>query len=534
MSVPYFPQILPANTVVGRLASAGATEAVPLANLAAAVLAILAGEVVPGPGAPTTFTFSASTGDADPGDGIMRLNNAAPASATFAYLDDENSGAVDLTDWYAVFAAGGYLTIYDRTTPTTKFAIYSVDAAITDATGYVKVPITYVDGGGTFDADAEIVVSYLPPGQTGATAPNGGAVYTFSTTTTDADPGSGIMRFNNAALASVTEAYLDNNNAGGNDISDYLDYFDDAGDATQRGVVLFYDNAAPDENFAYFAVTGSVTDGTGYRKLALTHINSAGTFANGAELSVVFQPRGPAGAGVAGPVSSTDNAVARWDGTGGSTLQNSTEVTIDDTSNLFVGAADRASQVLISLRAAAGQLRRFIWRTGDVFRWTLVVDGTAEGGSNAGSDWSLVAYNDAGSAIHTAISVVRSTGYTTFIQAYEGTKRLLSVAGGLTLEGGFAGTSQNLGTITSGTVTPVFTTNNIYRYVNNGAHTLAPPTGEGTMVIDILNAASAGAITTSGFTKVTGSFTTTNTDRFRCYIDVINSVSHLNIVKIVG
>lgn len=40
MAVPYFPQTLPANTLVGRLGSTGPTEAIPLSTLAAAVLDI--------------------------------------------------------------------------------------------------------------------------------------------------------------------------------------------------------------------------------------------------------------------------------------------------------------------------------------------------------------------------------------------------------------------------------------------------------------------------------------------------------------
>lgn len=72
--------------------------------------------------------------------------------------------------------------------------------------------------------------------------------------------------------------------------------------------------------------------------------------------------------------------------------------------------------------------------------------------------------------------------------------------------------------------------------VNGGAHTLAPPSvGTGnalSMVIQYTNNASAGTITTSGFTKVSGSFTTTNGDDFLCYITVINGFSHLNVVAL--
>lgn len=98
---------------------------------------------------------------------------------------------------------------------------------------------------------------------------------------------------------------------------------------------------------------------------------------------------------------------------------------------------------------------------------------------------------------------------------------------------GAIATAGNLGTISSGTVTPLATTNgNFNYYTNNGAHTLAPPAGVCTMVIEIVNGASAGAITTSGFTKVTGdSLTTTNGHKFMCYITK-NQSSLLSVVAL--
>jgi len=52
------------------------------------------------------------------------------------------------------------------------------------------------------------------------------------------------------------------------------------------------------------------------------------------------------------------------------------------------------------------------------------------------------------------------------------------------------------------------------------------------MVIEVTNGASAGAITTSGFTFVTGdSFTTTNGDKFMCYITK-NQSSLLSVVAL--
>jgi hypothetical protein len=53
------------------------------------------------------------------------------------------------------------------------------------------------------------------------------------------------------------------------------------------------------------------------------------------------------------------------------------------------------------------------------------------------------------------------------------------------------------------------------------------------MVIQYTNNASAGAITTSGFTQVTGDvISSTNGDDFMCFITVCNGFSLLNVVAL--
>lgn len=91
------------------------------------------------------------------------------------------------------------------------------------------------------------------------------------------------------------------------------------------------------------------------------------------------------------------------------------------------------------------------------------------------------------------------------------------------------------GTKSSGTYTPTPVGGNM-RYISNaGAFTLAAPTyaGDYTMVIQITNAAGAGAITLSGFSKTTGSpFTTTVGDDFFVYITKLNGFTAANVVAL--
>lgn len=98
------------------------------------------------------------------------------------------------------------------------------------------------------------------------------------------------------------------------------------------------------------------------------------------------------------------------------------------------------------------------------------------------------------------------------------------------LTGGFVVTPKSLGTITTGTVTPDPGDRPLQYYVNGGAHTLAPSANKGSYIIDIINNGSAGAITTSGWTKVVGdSFNTTLLNQFRCTCSIGESGSLLSV-----
>lgn len=98
-------------------------------------------------------------------------------------------------------------------------------------------------------------------------------------------------------------------------------------------------------------------------------------------------------------------------------------------------------------------------------------------------------------------------------------------ANGGSLTGGFAGTSKNLGNL-AGSLTLTYVGGNIQHGVNNGATTINAPSAAGvyTLVIEIVNNASAGTVTLSGFTKTDGdSFTTTNGHKFLLHVAKTNS-----------
>jgi hypothetical protein len=103
------------------------------------------------------------------------------------------------------------------------------------------------------------------------------------------------------------------------------------------------------------------------------------------------------------------------------------------------------------------------------------------------------------------------------------------------LTGGYTTTADDDGTLSSGTYTPTPAGGNMKRIINGGAFTLAAPTASGdyTMVIQITNNATAGAITLSGFSRTTGgSFTTTDGHDFFLYVTKCNGLTLASVVAL--
>lgn len=144
-------------------------------------------------------------------------------------------------------------------------------------------------------------------GATGATGPTGlhsGAVaihYTFSTTTTDADPGAGFLRLNAATQDTATESYADLLDSLGVDWTAALDALD-ASTNPSRGYLRLVKRDDLTK-WLLFTLSGVIT-ATGYRKLALTLVDSssANPFANSDAIVLHFTPAGDVGVGGGGDV----------------------------------------------------------------------------------------------------------------------------------------------------------------------------------------------------------------------------------------
>ena len=72
------------------------------------------------------------------------------------------------------------------------------------------------------------------------------------------------------------------------------------------------------------------------------------------------------------------------------------------------------NNVFAQLRSNAGYDRYFRYTSGNSDRWYVGVDGTAESGSNVGSNFYIKRFSDAGAVLGTALTIDRSTGNATF------------------------------------------------------------------------------------------------------------------------
>ena len=131
---------------------------------------------------------------------------------------------------------------------------------------------------------------------------------------------------------------------------------------------------------------------------------------------------------------------------------------------------------------------------------------------------------ESGATLRTSIGVAIGSD----VQAFDADTLKADTADNLTA--GFSTTVHDAGTKSSGTYTPDQDDGNIQKAVNGGAHTLAPTVDDCAVIIQYTNNASAGTITTSGFTLVDGDdISTTNGDDFFFYLTKANGFSLLTV-----
>jgi len=264
-------------------------------------------DFLPAGGDNAQLTYSTTTTDSDPGSGYIRFNHSSIGSATAAYVDDLDANGTDISAWVQSFDdVTGNATNRGRLRVTksnslTVWHTFKISGAITDASGYTKLALTYIDGAGSLSNDDKVFISFVPSGEDGAIP---GYYYKFDTGTSDADPGAGEISFNNGTYASVTVIYIDDADANGATTQADTITWDDS-TSTIKGYIHIVD-INDSTTYARFKVTGSATDASGYNKLTVTHLASNNTFSAADELSVHFTRNGDKGdTGSTGATGST-------------------------------------------------------------------------------------------------------------------------------------------------------------------------------------------------------------------------------------
>lgn len=123
-----------------------------------------------------------------------------------------------------------------------------------------------------------------------------------------------------------------------------------------------------------------------------------------------------------------------------------------------------------------------------------------------------------------------SYGEATLIVSNGANFHAFQISMGLKLGSGYHVEVEDLGTVTSGTITPDPEDANVQKLVNNGAFTLAKPGKDCNIILKVTNDSSAGAITTSAYDIVDGdTYNTTNTNEFFFYITEVDGAATLTV-----
>lgn len=161
-----------------------------------------------------------------------------------------------------------------------------------------------------------------------------GIKWLYDSSTSMADPGTGDMRFNNATLSSVT-AIAVSATGSGSDVSDFVAAWDNSTNPTPAYIMIREEAGAVAAIFSLSAVT----DNTDWLQLTVAYVSGSLSLTALDPLYVspwIVGNKGNDGSGTF-PGSSTDDAIVRFNGTAGTTVQDSV-VTVADTTGTMISS----------------------------------------------------------------------------------------------------------------------------------------------------------------------------------------------------
>ncbi len=118
--------------------------------------------------------------------------------------------------------------------------------------------------------------------------------YTFDSETSNADPGAGKLRLNNAAIVSAMQLYIHNTDDANANLDAYLTTIDDSTSQLKGHVRI--SNKADSNDFAIFSITGISTNNTTYFTVPVAFVSGTATgFNNLEDIIVTFARTGDKG-----------------------------------------------------------------------------------------------------------------------------------------------------------------------------------------------------------------------------------------------
>jgi hypothetical protein len=435
------------NTVIGATTPAAAT----FTNLTVSTGSTInfSGATVSNGGTFTTVTISGGTitgiTDLAIADGGTGASTASAARTNLGVAIGTNVQAYDA----GLQSISGLTTTADQmiyTTSSDTYATASLTSAgralLDDASASAQRTTLGLGTLATQDANSVAITGGTISGISNISDPGTSLPYTFSTTTTDSDPGSGIVRFNNATQNAATEIYIDDEDNSGANVSGVIALLAGGNNPSSvLGYVTIRKEFAP-ENFITMKIT-TLTSASGYTKLVGTVEASSGAtpFSDTDNLYFSIDVSGDKGdpGDISGPGSSTDNAVVRWDGTSGGLIQDSS-VVIDDSGNVGIGTTSPSNFAGFTNLQVNGSTGGIIQATTGATTVLELITTAAEGrvGTRTNTPLVLKSNNTERARIDTSGNVGIGTSSPSALLDVNGTTRLggaVSLGGDLDMSG---------------------------------------------------------------------------------------------------
>jgi len=233
------------------------------------------------------WQFHTGVTDVYPTDTSFSLNDADADLATFMNVDELSEPSLLVSGILDDWLVNGHILLRG-TSKKTNAILYKITGAIikVDAGGgnfYYKIPIVK-EGSETqlaFADDEEVGFTYFCPIAAAAGGTWVPAEYTHDVATADADPGSGLQRFNNLTYGSITEVYISDISKNGNDLTVIYE-------GLLAGDILYFQQGDDSNKFVALQISGALVDNTTYFTIPVTVLDSGTNIDDAAEIGIIF------------------------------------------------------------------------------------------------------------------------------------------------------------------------------------------------------------------------------------------------------